>query len=357
MKALILIGGEGTRLRPLTLNTLKCMVPIVDKHFFEHQFGLLKKHGINEIILSICHMPQKIKKILGTGEKYGVKIRYAVEESPLGTGGAIKNAEKYMDDTTIILNGDILTDIDITKMAAFHKKSGASVTIALHKVEDPSAYGLVETDSSNKVLRFLEKPNADESRGNSWINAGIYIFNKKVLDYIPAGVNYSVERQFYPQVLKIGENVSAYKADFYWLDIGRLDKYMQANFDVLEKKFVDPAMKFSKSNKCSIFLGKKVKKDKKAFLRGPVYIGDGSVIGKASINPLSIIGKGCSVGNNAVIENSIIWEDTSIEESVTIKNSIIGKHCVILSNSELDGVVIGDNTVITHYSRMGRKNG
>lgn len=357
MKALILIGGEGTRLRPLTLNTLKCMVPIVDKHFFEHQFGLLKKHGINEVILSICHMPEKIKKVLGTGKKYGMKIRYAVENSPLGTGGAIKNAEKYLDDTTVILNGDILTDIDITKMAAFHKNKKALVTIALHQVKDPTAYGLVETDKAQRVLKFLEKPNWAESKNNNWINAGIYIFNKKALNYMPFGTNYSVERQFYPQILKAGENVSAYKADFYWLDIGRLDKYMQANFDVLEKKFIDPAVKFPKNNKCNIFIGKRVKKDKKAFLRGPVYIGDDCVIGKASINPLSIIGKDCSVGNNSIIENSIIWEDTSIEENVIIKNCIIGKHCVILSNSELDGAVIGDNTVITHYSRLGQKNG
>ncbi|MBN2755236.1 MAG: NDP-sugar synthase [Candidatus Goldbacteria bacterium] len=357
MKALILIGGEGTRLRPLTLNTLKCMVPIVDKHFFEHQFGLLKKHGIKEIILSICHMPQKIKKILGTGVKYGVKIRYAVEESPLGTGGAIKNAEKYMDDTTIILNGDILTDIDITKMAAFHKKSNASVTIALHKVEDPSAYGLVETGSGNKVLRFLEKPNADESRGNSWINAGIYIFNKKVLDYIPAGKNYSVERQFYPQVLKAGENVCAYKADFYWLDIGRLDKYVQANFDVLEKKFTDPVIKYAKTLKWEVFFGQGVKADKKAFLRGPAYIGDNAVIKKCSINPLSIIGNNCVLGDNSSVEKSIIWEDTVIEENVVIKNSVIGRGCMIHSNAHIEDAVIGDKTIITHHSRMGRKNG
>ncbi|HPD18427.1 MAG TPA: nucleotidyltransferase family protein, partial [Candidatus Goldiibacteriota bacterium] len=178
MRALILIGGEGTRLRPLTLNTLKCSAPIVNRPFFTYQFNLLKKYGIKEVILSICHMPEKIRRFIGNSEKYNLKIFYVQEEKPLGTGGAIKNAEKYLTEDTIIMNGDVLTDINLKKLMDFHYRTKSTATIMLNEVSDPSAYGLVQT-TGNKITRFIEKPAWADIK-EKWINAGIYVFNKRV---------------------------------------------------------------------------------------------------------------------------------------------------------------------------------
>jgi NDP-sugar pyrophosphorylase family protein len=327
------------------------MVPIVNRHFFEYQFSLLKENGINEVVLSICHLPHKIKAILGTGKKYGMSIKYAVEDSPLGTGGAIKNAERFLDETTVVMNGDILTDIDLKKMIAYHKKHKAIATIALHQVEDPTPYGLVETDKNSRVLKFLEKPNWAEIDTN-WINAGIYIFNKKMFGYIPEGKPFSVERQVYPNVIKCGENVMAYKSKFYWLDIGKLDKYVQGNFDVLEGKFREKPVG-AKKIRGNVHVGKKTKLAKGSFLSGPVFIGENCSVGKSSFNPLTIVNSGCVIGQDCQFERSIIWENVKIGDNVTIMDCVIGRNSEIQSNTVLKGAVIGDSTVITHHSKIG----
>ncbi len=351
MKALILIGGEGTRLRPLTLNTLKCMVPIVNRRFFEHQFAMLKKYGIKDVILSVCHMPKKIKKIIGSGRKYGVRVKFVEEKKPLGTAGAVKNAEKYLSGTTIVMNGDILSDINIKKMLALHNKNKAVATIALHEVEDPTAYGLVETKKNSRITRFLEKPTWNEIK-TKWINAGLYIFDKRVLSYIPAGKNFSLERGVFPHLLSNKENLMAYKSQNYWLDIGKIDKYIQANFDVLEGRFNFP-YEFEKSLKWNVKLGKGTKIDKDASLRGPMLIGRKCKIGKGDFNFLTIIGNNCKIGDECSIERSIIWDNVKIGDNVSIKECVIGKGCIIQSNSVLHGAVIGDKTKVTPHSKVG----
>jgi NDP-sugar pyrophosphorylase family protein len=337
MKALILIGGEGTRLRPLTLNTLKCMVPIVNRHFFEYQLALLKKYSIREVVLSICYLPDRIQKEIGSGKKYGMKIRYAKERTPLGTAGAIKNAEKYLDGTTVVLNGDILTDINIGKLAAFHKKKKALATIALHQVEDPSAYGLVLTDKKCGITKFLEKPKTSEIT-TDWINAGIYVFDKKVLGLIPAGVNVSVERQTFPGIIKNGGALYAFKSKSYWLDIGKIDKYKQANFDVLEGRFNSPFNNTVRDKNVNI--GKYTVFEGTSVLDGPV-----------------VAGENCRIGGGAHISRSIIWDNVAIGANSSISDSIISSGCVIESDCTISGAVIGDNTKITRHSRLGGDNG
>lgn len=351
VKALILIGGEGTRLRPLTINTLKCTVPIVNRPFFEYQFELLKKHGINEVILSICHMPGEVKRAIGNGAKYGMKIRYAAEKEPLGTGGAVRNAEKYLDDITVVLNGDILTDMDLTAMEASHKKAGAIATLALHEVEDPASYGLVETQETGRILNFLEKPGPAEAR-SKWINAGIYIFEKAVLNYIPKGRNCSLEREIFPGMLAADETLAAFKPDAYWLDIGRIDKYFQANFDVLEKRF-SPGTQRSKDTQWEIVKGRNSSIDAMASLNGSICVGSGCRIGKSTFNTKVIVGDNCRIGNGCRIERSIIWDNTVIGDNVAIKESIVGKKCEIQPNSVINEAVLGDATRVTRYSRLG----
>ncbi|MCX8093183.1 MAG: NDP-sugar synthase [Candidatus Goldbacteria bacterium] len=353
MRALILIGGEGTRLRPLTLNTLKCTAPIVNRPFFMYQFDLLKKYGVKEVILSICHMPDKIKKYIGTGKKYDLKIIYVQEKKPLGTGGAIKNAEKFLSEDTIVMNGDVLTDVNLKKMLSMHKRTDAIATIMLNEVMDPSAYGLVQTDGI-KITKFIEKPSWADIQ-DRWINAGIYIFNKRVLNYIPAGKNVSLEREVFPKMINNGEVLIAYKSKGYWIDIGKIDKYRQVNFDLLENRFkTDVFMKQKKYNN-EVYIGKNTKIDKDASLRGPIVIGNNCIIKSGTYEPLVIIGNNCKINENVVIEKSILWDNIHIGKNVSIKNSIIGNGCIIKDNSILNEVVLGDNTVITEHSKLGHK--
>ncbi len=350
MRALILIGGEGTRLRPLTLNTLKCMVPIANKHFFEYQIQMLKKYKIKDIILSICYLPDKIKHLIGNGKKYKVNIRYAIEDIPLGTAGAVKNAEFLFTDTMVVLNGDVLTDIDLNKMFYIHKKNNAIATIGLHEVDDPTMYGVVQTDENERILNFLEKPSWTEAR-SKWINAGIYIFDRKILNYIPQGKNYSLERGVFPELLKNGEKVMAFKNDAYWIDIGTLEKYMQANFDILEKRFKIPLIS-KKLSRWNIKTGKKNDISLRAFLKGPILIGDFCKIEKGNYGPLTIVGNHCEIDKDCLISNSIIWDNVKIGKNVKIVNSIIGKNCEIQSNSILERVVLGDNSKVTEFSKI-----
>jgi mannose-1-phosphate guanylyltransferase len=335
MKALILIGGEGTRLRPLTMDTLKCMAPIANRNFIEYQIALLKKYGINDIVLSVCYMPEKVKEIVGNGKKYGVRISYTAEKLPLGTAGAIKNAEKLLDETTIVMNGDILTDIKLDEMLECHISKNADATIALHEAADPSAYGLVITDAQGMITRFLEKPKESEIT-SKWINAGIYIFSRKVIDMIPSGLNVSLERQTFPLVIDTKMRLAAFKSSQYWLDIGKIEKYMQANFDVLQGRFE------------SLF-GDEIADT-------GIKTGHGSIIDdRAVLSSPVIIGKKCRVAAEARIERSIIWDNVKIGEGAVITNSIIGNGCVVEQGCVIINTVAGAGSVFTRFTRSGTK--
>src|SRR6185295_13536756 len=219
MKGLILAGGKGTRLRPLTIHTPKPVVPVANSPFLLYQIDLMRSAGIDEIILSLSYQPRKIEDLLKDGSDYGVWIRYAVEGTPLGTGGAFKNVEDHISDATVVFNGDVLTDIDLRAVVAHHKASKGVATIVLTPVENPSAYGLVETTPDGWIHRFIEKPGPDEITTNT-INAGIYVLEPSVLKYMPKGENYSFERGLFPTLLDHKEPVMSYVFDKYWIDIG-----------------------------------------------------------------------------------------------------------------------------------------
>lgn len=325
MKAVILIGGEGTRLRPLTINTLKCMVPVANRPFIEYQFELLKKHGIKEVILSVCTMPEKVKKAVGDGSRYGMKVKYAFETEPLGTGGAIRNCLNYLDDTTLILNGDILTDINITDMVRLHRKKSAAVSIALHKVNESSSYGHVEHDKAGVVSKFTEKP--DKASGSAWINAGTYVFSKSAVEFIEAGRTVSVEREVFPGLIASGERLQAYKAEYYWMDIGTIERYKQANFDA------------------ALGIFKPLKKD-----IYPVMV----KANPSAIGHPAVVAKGCEIEGGARVERSVIWAKTVIRAGAVVTDSVIGENCYIGEDCVINGAAIGDGSKITKYSRAGR---
>jgi mannose-1-phosphate guanylyltransferase len=344
MKGLILAGGKGTRLRPLTINTPKPVVPVANSPFLLYQIDLLRSADITEIILSLSYQPRKIEDLLKDGADYGVWIRYAVEGTPLGTGGAFKNAEEHIDSTAVVFNGDVLTDIDLASVVAHHKEKRAVATIVLTPVENPSAYGLVETGPDGWIQRFIEKPGPDEITCNT-INAGIYVLEPSVLRYMPKGEPYSFERGLFPTLLEHKEPVTAYVFDKYWIDIGTPQKYLEVHQDILSQKFVSPRIGKTAIDRSALASGIVV--DEKSIIDQDVVLRDGVRIEN------SVIGKNCKIDQGVHIVDSVIWAGNTIDAEARIAGSLIGKGCYVGRSANLrPGVVIGDKTVITDFSTL-----
>src|SRR5437867_8144026 len=228
-------GGEGTRLRPLTSNQPKPMVPVVGKPCMEHILELLREHGLTEVIVTVAFLPQAIRGNFGAGESLGMEIGYSVEESPLGTAGSVRLAAKQLDETFLVISGDALCDVDLSALVAFHKEKGAAVTIGLKSVDNPLEFGIVVTDEDGKIERFLEKPSWGQVFSDT-INTGIYVVEPEVLRHIPTDRPYDFSKELFPLLLEMGRPLYGYVMDGYWQDIGNLDQYRQANFDALDEK-------------------------------------------------------------------------------------------------------------------------
>ena len=238
MTAVVLVGGPGTRLRPLTDDRPKSLVPVMNRPVMEHTIAYLKRFGIEDIVLTLSYLPDSIMQVFGDGSRYGARLVYCLEKEPLGTAGAVKNAEKYIDSTFVVLNGDIFTDLDLADMMTFHREQGATATISLSWVEDPSAFGVVETDNG-RVKRFIEKPPRAEATSH-WINAGIYVLEPSVLGHIPDGQHYMFEKGLFPRILELGLPVYGYPYRGYWLDMGTPEKYFGVNMDMLSSRLKSP---------------------------------------------------------------------------------------------------------------------
>ncbi|MBM4446747.1 MAG: NDP-sugar synthase [Chloroflexi bacterium] len=325
VKAVILVGGEGTRLRPLTYSTVKAMVPVLNKPFIEYVFRHLSNHKIKEIILALGHKPDCITDYFGDARQLGTMLVYSVETDPMGTAGAIKNAEQYIDDTFFVMNGDIFTDINLTDMLRFHKNKGAKVTIALTPVEDPTRFGVVETDSNQRVTRFVEKPKREQVTSNM-INAGVYIIETEILKRIPQGKRFMFERDVFPALLADGEPVSGYATDVYWIDAGTPEQYLQLNHDLMFGKSVQVA--FTPEE---IRINEKSSVHPQAKLTGPILVDRDCTIGKGvQLKGPVVIGTDCTIKDGAIIENSILWQNVTIGEQAILKD------CIVASNSCID---------------------
>jgi len=344
MRGLILAGGQGTRLRPLTINTPKPIVPVANSPFLLYQIDLLQSGGIEDIILSLSYQPRKIEDLLKDGTDYGVRIRYAVEASPLGTGGAFKNAQSQIDSTTVVFNGDVLTSIDLNAVIAFHRERKAVATIVLTPVDNPSAYGLVETNAEGWVQRFIEKPGPNEITCNT-INAGIYVLEPSVLSYMPQDEPYSFERGLFPTLLENEERVLAFVNDKYWIDIGTPKKYLEVHDDILSRRFVSNRVAPDMLDRNSLPSGTIV--DTKSIIDAEVKIGAGVRIRN------SVIGRNCKIDAGSQISDSVIWSGNTIDAESHISGCLIGKGCYIGRSAVLrPGVVLGDKTVVTDYSQL-----
>jgi NDP-sugar pyrophosphorylase family protein len=351
MKAILLAGGKGTRLRPLTIHTPKPIVPIFERPFLHYQLDLLKQVSeIDEVVLSLNYQPRRIEEIFGDGSEAGLSIKYVVEPAPLGTAGAVRYAGESLRESVVVFNGDVLTAVDLAAVIALHRERRAKATIVLTPVENPAAYGLVETDGDGNIQRFLEKPKPDEITCNT-INAGIYVLEPDTFDRIPRDTPWSIERSFFPSLIERRETFVAYVYRGYWIDIGTPEKYSQVHRDIMDGRF--RAAPFN-GTPAHTWVAPEARVEDGAVLEGPCFVDAGSVVkAGARIGAYSVIGRHCHIEDRAVVERSILWSGSRVGQDAAVRGAILGRHAHIGRSASLDeGVVLGDKSVVTDFSRL-----
>ena len=346
MKAVIMAGGKGTRLRPLTSNQPKPMIPIVNKPCMEHIVNLLKRHSLEEIVVTIGFMPEVIQDYFGDGSDLDVDITYSVEDEPMGTAGSVKLAEDHLTERFIVVSGDALTDTNLQKAVAFHEDSGSEATLVLQEVDDPSEFGIVVVDDEGRVERFLEKPDPEEVFSYT-ANTGIYVLEPAVLEAIPAGEEYDFADDLFPKLLEAGTPVYGYVTEKpYWKDIGNIGQYMDAQKAVLddEVKGVRPP---GEEVREGVYFGEGVEADG-AHLEGPVVLGDNvRVASGAQVGPHSVIANGVSIAADASVVGSTVAENSVVGDGADLDGALIGSSSKIGANARLlEGSAIGDDVEV-----------
>ncbi|MBI3978902.1 MAG: NDP-sugar synthase [Chloroflexi bacterium] len=353
MKGIILVGGEGTRLRPLTAKVPKPMVPIVNRPFLRHMIDHLRGHGIKDIILAMAYLPDKIQGYFGDGRELNVELIYVVEQVPLGTAGAVKNIldQIGLDETFFVFNGDVFTDLNLTAMLQWHREKRALVSIGLTPVEDPTAYGIVELEADERVRRFIEKPAWDAVTTNL-INAGTYIVEPAAFKYVPPKIHFMFENGLFPVLLQVGEPVYGYASNAYWIDIGTPQRYQTVHHDLLMGRV---ALDFpGQRAHDGLWVGRDCRVDPSAHITGPVVLGDGCTIGPgARLTGPTVLGEGCSVGRDSSVEDSVIWARTQIRRQVHVRGCVVAESAVIEDSVWLSGgAIIGDGVTIGSGNRL-----
>lgn len=342
MLTIVMAGGEGTRLRPLTCNRPKPLVPVANKPIMEHTVELLKKHNLTQIIATLHYLADEIVSYFGIGEKWGVNISYSVEDIPLGTAGSVKKVESEISDTFLIISGDALCDFNLRKAISFHKEKKAKATLLLYRVSNPLEYGVVITDEEGRIVKFLEKPSWGEVFSDT-INTGIYILEPEVLKYLEKDKVCDFSRDLFPLLLEKNEPIYGYIAEDYWCDVGSHMQYQQAHYDVLQGK-VNLNLQSSEI-KSGVWIGEGTQIDEEANIHSSVLVGKNCKIkGKAEISENVVIGDNCIIEKEAKVHRSIVWSNTYIGERSVLSGCIVGAQCVLKSNVSIDdGTVIGDN--------------
>lgn len=343
MQALILAGGEGTRLRPLTTNLPKPVVPLVNRPFITYMLDWLKLHGVEEVVISTGFMAQNLRGVLGEEEHDGLRLRYVEEQEPLGTAGAVKHAEQLLHDRFLVLNGDVLTDIDLGALVDFHESARATATIALTPVDDPSVYGLVRTDADCGITEFLEKPSPNQIDTNL-INAGAYFLERDVLDMITAGANTSFERDVFPKL--VGGGLYGVRAAGYWLDIGTPDRYLQGTYDILERNV--HSWVGERMDERFVVLGDSVDQAEGARVVPPAVVGERANLGSgARVGSLAVVGDHCFVDENALVERAVVQRAGHVGRDCVIRESILAAGVHVGEGTHVEGgAVIGEGAVI-----------
>jgi mannose-1-phosphate guanylyltransferase len=344
MKALLLAGGLGTRLRPLTENLPKPMAPIANRPWLEHLITHLRDQGIDQFVMAARHCSDVIRRYFGDGRRWGVKIEYAVEPFPMGTAGAIKNAERLLNERFLVVNADIVHLPELIPILEFHKQHGGIATIVLTEVEDPSPYGVVEQDAAGRILRFVEKPRPEEAPSNR-INAGLYILEPEVMDYIPAQREVSIERETFPRLIRENAGVYGIVSNGYWRDMGTPARYRQVHWDVLDRRF--PLSLQGQLVHAGVWTGEKVEFGSGALLLPPVLIGNNVKIGDQTvIGPYAVIGDNCQIGSRVHCSHSILWDQSVVRDGSRLNNSIFGYRTVTPAGEEFKNSIINQSVEV-----------
>ncbi|EFO81213.1 nucleotidyl transferase [Oscillochloris trichoides DG-6] len=351
MKAVILVGGLGTRLRPLTCNTPKPMIPLVNQPFIEAMLLRLRDQGIDEVVLAVQYLADRFVAALGDGSRLNMKLHIIEEPEPRGTAGAVKNVEHLLDGTTFVFNGDVMTDLDLRAMLAYHREKQSKVTISLTPVDDPTQFGLVEMGRDNRVSRFLEKPRAEDITTNL-INAGTYIIEPEVLRYVPPAQFYMFERGLFPVILQTGDPMFGFPSRAYWTDIGKPQTYLDVHHDILIGKVRYNFQGQQIADR--VWLEGDADIHPSAQIVGPLVIGHGVSIGRGAriIGP-SVIGPNCTIGPDVSIEGVVLWEGNQIAEGAVLRNCVLGRNNQIGPKTQIsDGAIISDECNLGGDNRL-----
>jgi mannose-1-phosphate guanylyltransferase/phosphomannomutase len=348
MKAVIMAGGKGTRLRPLTANTPKPMVPLLNRPCMEYTIDLLKRHGITQIAVTLQYMPEIIKNYFGDGSRFGVSITYFEETTPLGTAGSVKNCSEFLDEPFLVISGDTLTDIDLSKAIQFHQENRALATLILTQVETPLEFGVVLTDEDGRIVRFLEKPSWAEVFSDT-VNTGMYVFEPEVLSYIEEDKETDFSKEVFPAFLAADKPLYGCKADGYWSDIGSLEVYRQAQFDMLDGR-VQVEIK-AREIAPRIFLENHVRIDSSVRLEGPTYIGEKTHLqAGVSVGAYSVLGSNTVISSGTRLSQTILWENAFLAKKVEANGATVCRSVILDESAILDeGAVVGD------HCRIGAK--
>ncbi|MCE5215182.1 MAG: NDP-sugar synthase [Methanobacterium sp.] len=360
IKAVLMAGGKGSRIRPLTLSRPKPIIPVANRPLIEYVVEKIRNSGCNELVVTLSYLKNQIKNLLKK-DYSEMNIRFSVEKTPLGTAGGVKKAAKYLDDTFFVLSGDVLVDLDLDKLLAFHKKNKSLATMLLTTVDNPSHFGIAVMDDTNKIIRFLEKP-SPENVFSKIANTGTYVLEPEILDYInteKSEIDFS--KDIFPQLIEEKAGIFGYVLDGYWNDVGRPKTFLQANYDVLNKK-ISPEprgknLKEGVGRLGDMWVGKNVEIENRVRIIGPVVIGDNCVIEKnCTIGRNSVIGDNIHLEKNSTIKGSVIFPDSIIKEGSYLKDCIVDCNCNIEKNSFIErGAILGSNVHLGSFSRVMSK--
>jgi mannose-1-phosphate guanylyltransferase len=353
MQAVILVGGEGTRLRPLTSTVPKPVVPLVDRPFIAFMLEWLRRHGIDDVIMSCGFLASGVRNVLGDGSGLGIRLRFVEEPDPRGTAGALKFAQSMLDERFLMLNGDVLTDIDLSEQIAQHERTGARATLALVPVADPTAYGLVRLAADNSVQDFVEKPSSDRIDTNL-ISAGAYVLQREVLELVEPDRNVSIEREVWPRL--IGEGLYGYPSESYWLDIGTPARYLQGTFDILEGNVQTAVRARLGEGWLAIDEGAEVRGRAipPAVIERGVHVAEGAHVGS-----LVVLGQNVRVGSGTTVERAVVMNGAEIGPGCTLRECIVAAGCHVGAGTEItggavlgEGVTVGADNAIARGARI-----
>ena len=354
-QAVILAGGEGTRLRPLTLARAKPVVPLLNRPFLAYQLALLRAHGVTDVVLACSYRVDDVRAALGDAEHLGVRLRYVVEDKPLGTGGGVRNAADLSSGTLFVLNGDILTDPDLTEMRRLHETRGSRTTIYLQPVLDPRQYGLVEAEADGRLRAFREKPTVDEEITTNTINAGIYLIDAQLLGRIPRDRASSIEREFFPALIADGVPCYGWCPTAYWRDIGSPSAYRAAQIDLLQGRVAMPLAPPGQ-RRDGIWLDGGGTIDPTARIVAPSVVGASAVLGPRSrVGPSTVLGDGARIGADARIEGAILWERVEVGAGAMLQDCVIGADVRIGDGARIGPeVVLASGTIVPERATLNR---